>query len=332
MKSLELGSLTISPPLVLAPMVGVSHSALRTVIMELGGCGLLSTEMLGARKLPSIRPAHDPFLIRSDIEQPLSYQMLVASPDDVGAAMNALHRLGADAVDLNLGCPAPTIRRKGAGSKLAEDRNLVRKVVSAARRATKLPLSAKIRIGTELNEEKLRDFCLMLEGEGLDYLTVHGRLQKEPFTRKPRWQWIGKVKEWLSIPVIANGGIFSVEDAKLCLQTSNADGLMIGRAAPTTPWLFAEIAHALYGGPDLPPVDKPAIYRRFVAILEERFPPGRHLGRLKEFTHYYSKNYPFGHHLAMAVQGSESVEEAMEKAEYFFSRHDKNSSPAEKDL
>lgn len=315
---LTLGNLTLSSPLVLAPMVGVSHSALRTIIMEIGGVGLLSTEMLGARKLPCVNPSQDPFLIRSEIEHPLSYQMLVSHADDVEPAMAALHRLGADAVDLNLGCPAPTIRRKGAGSKLAEDHDLVRKVVAAARRATTLPLSAKIRLGSELDETKLRSFCQMLEGEGLDYLTVHGRMQKEPFTRKPRWQWIGKVKEWLTIPVIANGGIFSVEDAQKCLEISGADGLMIGRAAPFKPWLFAEINHAIYGGPALAPPNKPAIYRRFVEILEERFPPGRQLGRLKEFSHYYSKNYAFGHHLAMAVQRSETMAEAMGAAEDFF--------------
>ncbi len=320
---LKLGNLTISPPLVLAPMVGVGHSALRTIIMELGGVGLLSTEMLGARKLPHSNPLYDPFLIKGDMEHPLSYQMLVANPEDVAPAMDALHRLGADAVDLNLGCPAPTVRRTGAGSKLAEDSDLVRQVVAAARRATTLPLSAKIRLGPELSEEKLRAFCLMLEGEGLDYLTVHGRLQKEPFVRRARWEWIAKVKEWLTIPVIANGGIFSVEDAKRCLEISGADGLMIGRAAPATPWLFAEIAHAIYGGPALAVIDRPAIYRRFVAILEERFPPGRHLGRLKEFSHYFSKNYPFGHHLAMAIQRSESVAGAMEVAEAFFARHDR---------
>lgn len=323
MKALHLGNLTISPPLVLAPMVGVSHSALRTIIQEMGGVGLLSTEMLSARRLPSSNPAVDPFLIRSQEEHPLSYQMLVAKAADVAPAMAALHRLGADAVDLNLGCPAPTIRRTGGGSKLAEEHDLVRQVVAAARRATTLPLSAKIRLGRELNEEKLRDFCQMLEGEGLDYLTVHGRLHKEPFSRRPRWEWIGKVKEWLTIPVIANGGIFSVADARQCLATSGADGLMIGRAAASTPWLFADINHAFYGGPAPALLDRPALYCRFVAILTERFPPGRCLGRLKEFSHYFSSNYPFGHHLAMAVQRSESVAQALAAAEDFFAKHDR---------
>lgn len=322
MKELNLGSLNISPPLVLAPMVGLSHSALRTMLIELGGIGLLSTEMLGARKLPSGNPVHDPFLITSALERPLSYQMLVADPADVPTAMAALHRLGADAVDLNLGCPAPTIRRTGAGSKLAEDQGQVRRVVAAARQATRLPLSAKIRLGSELNEERLRDFCLMLEGEGLDYLTVHARLHKEPFSRKPRWDWVGKVKGWLSIPVLANGGIFTVRDAGRCLEVSGADGLMIGRAAPTRPWLFAEISHALYGGAAPPAINRPALYRRFVELLTERFPPRRQLGRLKEFSHYFSKNYPFGHHLAMAIQNSRSVAQAGQLAEEFFARHD----------
>jgi tRNA-dihydrouridine synthase len=202
---------------------------------------------------------------------------------------------------------------------LTNDREQVRHTVAMLRAATSLPLSAKIRLGATLHEEELVDFCRMLEGEGVDLLSVHGRLHKEKFCRRPRWDWIGKVKSAVNIPVLANGGIFSVDDARKCLELSGADGLMLGRGAVCRPWLFAEIAREIYGvscpSTSLSLAD---IYFRFVQLLE-RFRPERRLGRLKQFTHYYGQNFTFGHHLAIAVQTSSSVEQASERARQFLS-------------
>ena len=317
----QLGNLAVSPPLLLAPMAGLTHSALRTILMELGGVGLLATEMLSAKRLPSESiQVPSPVMITSPIEQPLSYQIFVNEPIFIPPAIRALEKFKPAVIDINLGCPAPKIRRFGAGSKLSEDWRKVAAVIKAARQSTSLPLSAKIRLGTELNADKLKNFTLMLQGEGVDMVTVHGRLHREPFARKPKWSWIGKVKKWLDIPVIANGGIFSVADAKKCLDISGADGLMIGRAAPTTPWLFRDIAREIYDIPSPYELDIPAVYFRFVELLIARFPERRRLGRLKEFSHYYSKNYSFGHHFAMAVQRSQSVGEVLATARDFFAK------------
>lgn len=320
---LQIRNLEINPPLLLAPMAGLTHSALRTVFMKFGGVGLLSTEMLSARRLPTENQNISPYLLRTAIERPLSYQLFLTHVKDVVPAIDALHRFEADAIDLNLGCPAPTIRKAGGGSRLMNEMDSVRRIVGMARRVTELPLTAKIRLGESLDEDILRNFCLMLEGEGIDMLTVHARLQAEGFMRKPRWDWIGKVKEWLRIPVIANGSIFTVEDAKACLQVSGADGLMIGRAAPEKPWIFAEMANELYST-DIPRQDivLPVIYRHVLQELNSRFRPERRLGRLKEFTHYFARNYSFGHYLASAVQSSGTVDEAWERAVSFFARSD----------
>ena len=158
--------------------------------------------------------------------------------------------------------------------------------------------------------------------EGLDLLTIHARLQKEKFCRPPRWEWIGYVKQKLTIPVVANGAIFSVEDARKCLQVSGADGLMIGRAAPRTPWLFADIAREVYGfEPKAVSLSLPEIYMMLARELTERFRPERRLGRLKEFTHYFAENYLYGHHLAAGVQTSNTMNEALQRAEAFFERN-----------
>ena len=318
-RQLQVRDLTISPPLLLAPMAGLTHTALRQIISGFGGAGLLSTEMLGAKRLPRENPGISPYLIRTASEKPLSYQLLVANAGELARAIDALHALKADAVDLNMGCPAPAVRKLGAGASLMEQPEEARLIVAEARKRTALPLSAKIRLGTELDERKLTAFCAMLEDEGVDMLSIHARLKKESFARKPRWECIAGVKERLGIPVIANGGIFSVQDAEECLRVSGADGLMLGRGAAIRPWLFAEIARDVYGcAIPGPAVSLPAVYADFAGHLSGLFRPEYRLGRLKEFTHYFARNYKFGHHLASRVQSSSSVDEAREQAALFF--------------
>ena len=113
---LQIRNLKIDPPLLLAPMAGLTHSALRTLLLSFGGVGLLSTEMLSARRLPAESDAVSPYLIRTDRERPLSYQLLVASARELAPAISALHRCKADSIDLNLGCPAPKVRQAGGAA------------------------------------------------------------------------------------------------------------------------------------------------------------------------------------------------------------------------
>ncbi len=319
MASLKIRNLKLDPPLLLAPMAGLTHSALRQILSGFGGVGLLSTEMLWAKRLPTENPMMSPYLMRTGLEKPLSYQLLVSTDTDTGPAIDKLHKLQADAIDLNMGCPVRNIRNSGGGSMLMEQPENARRIVREARRGTQLPISAKIRLGADLDGKTLRDFCAMLEDEGIDMLSVHARLKKEPFARRPRWEWIARIKEWLRIPVIANGGIFTVQDAKDCLRVSGADGLMLGRGAVVKPWLCAEIAREVYGCNIAEPVVfLPDVYGSFIELINDLFMPERRLGRLKEFTHYFARNYQFGHLLSSRIQGSKSVEEAQERANIFF--------------
>jgi len=319
MQQIEIQSLRINPPLFLAPMAGLTHSAFRQIISGFGGVGLLSTEMLSAKRLPTENPGISPCLIRTALEKPLSYQLLISTDRDIPPAIDALHRFQADAVDLNMGCPARSVGNYGAGFALMEHPNNARRILAEARKRTSLPLTAKIRLGDELDDEKLKAFCAMLEDEGIDMLSVHARLKKESFARRPRWELIAGIKERLRVPVVANGGIFSVQEARDCLRVSGADGLMIGRGAVIKPWLFAEIARDLYGCSIAQPiVSLPAVYNNYLDLVNELFRPERRLGRLKEFTYYFAKNYKFGHQLSSWVQNSKSMDEIREKAGIFF--------------
>ena len=321
-QAIHIRDFTIDPPLLLAPMAGLTHSALRRIMVGFGGVGLLSTEMLSARRLPTENPLISPYLIRSERERPLSYQLLTSADKEISRAIDKLHAWGADSVDINMGCPSTAVGKFGAGVMLMERPGEAGRIVSEARRCTTLPLSVKIRLGAGGEIGRIKAFCSMLESEGVDMITVHARFTHEPFERNPRWAYIAEIRQGIKIPVIANGGIFSVEDAERCLRISGADGLMLGRGAVIRPWLFAEIAGRIFGS-DIaePQVSLPDMYAAFFETLVAEFRPVYRLGRLKAFTYYFAKNYKFGHSLYTRVQSSGSMEEARERAETFFARN-----------
>lgn len=320
--SLIVRNLRISPPLALAPMVGLSHSALRSLVQEEGGVGLLFTEMLAARRVPHDNPRCSPLLIRSAGERPLFYQLVAADPQLIAPAVEKLHQLDAQGIDLNLGCPAPLLRKQGAGATLVGNRHRLTDILHELRRRTELPVSVKIRLGERDDSEELLALCRLFVDQGVDLLTVHARLNGEKFCRKPRWHRISAIKEKINLPVLANGGIFTVEDARKCLELSGADGLMLGRGVATRPWLCADIATEIFALPNTRSMRTPAeLYCRFIALVEQRFAPERRLGRLKQFTHYFAAGFPFGHHLTAAVQRSGTLTEAVDRAGHFFEQH-----------
>jgi tRNA-dihydrouridine synthase len=313
--------LEIFPPIALAPMVGLSHSVLRTLVQEEGGLGLLFTEMLAAGRLPHDNEHCSPLLIKSPTEYPLFYQLVTADEQAIGPATEKLHAFGAQGIDLNLGCPAPVQRRQGAGLSLAENQVQMGKVLGRLRSCTNLPVSVKLRLGNNLDAGKLRALCRFLEDGGVDLITIHARLNGEKFCRKPRWAALAEIGDAVSIPIFVNGGIFSVEDARNSLEQSGADGLMIGRGAVENPWLCADIAKEIYGIPICcRQRSHEDFFFKFVNLLERRFAPERRLGRLKQFTTYYAAPFTFGHHLAVSIQSSTTLEQAKQRAIDFFSR------------
>lgn len=318
-KTIEIRGVKISPPIALAPMVGLSHSALRTLVHDEGGVGLLFTEMLAAARLPHDNARCSPLLIKTVKERPLFYQIVTSSVEEVDPAVEKLIALQADGVDLNLGCPAPLQKRQGAGAALMENQQKVRKILHSLRRSTALPLSVKTRLGDREDPSKLKSVCQFLEDEGVDLITIHARLNGEKFCRRPRWQALADVCDSVSLPIFVNGGIFSVEDAQQSLEQSGAQGLMIGRGAVANPNLCAEIAKEIFGN-NIPGSQKVAseLYFKFIDLLEERFAPERRLGRLKQFTRYFAAPFTFGHCLASAVQSSQTIEQAKERAADFF--------------
>lgn len=305
--------------MVLAPMSGLSHTVLRQLVSEYGGCGLFYSEMLSARALPLESPASSPWLHCTARERPIVYQLLVSSVEELPAAIEKVECCGADGLDLNMGCTTALITKRGGGIALMKDLKRTEAIVSTSRRATKLPLTAKIRLGWTLNWHTLREFCLMLQESGVDAISVHPRLKQDRLKRPARWEYIGRVKGLLDIPVIGNGDVDSPEAALRMFEQTGCDAVMIGRAAVRRPWLLSQIAASLSPRPhNESPPEPPKTYNRFVSLLDCAVAPEYALPLLKRFTFYFAQNYAFGHTLWRLVHNAKSTTEALAHANDFF--------------
>jgi len=316
---LHIKDLRVDPPLILAPMSGLSHTVLRQLVADYGGCGLFYSEMLSARALPLESPATSPWLLCTARERPIIYQILVANVDKLPAAIEKIESCGADGLDLNMGCTTALIIKRGGGIALMKDKKRAEAIVSTSRRATNLPLTAKIRLGWTLNWDHLREFCLMLQDRGVDAISVHPRLKQDRLKRPARWEYIRRIKELLDIPVIGNGDVDSPGAAVQMFKQTGCDAVMIGRAAVCQPWLFRQVADSLSAlphGQSTP--NPPHAYNRFLSLLDSSMVPEYALPLLKRFTYYFARNYAFGHTLWRLVYSADSLATAAARANDFF--------------
>lgn len=318
----RLRDLRIDPPLLLAPMAGLSHSAFRQLVGKFGGCGLFYTEMLSARSLPFEAPGSSSWLARGPGERPIIYQLLVSDPEEVPPALATIHACGADGIDINMGCTAALIIKRGGGIALMREPARARAIIKAARQGTNLALLAKVRLGWSLDWESFSGFCTMLQDGGVDAVVVHPRLKEDRLKRPARWDYIARTKELLRIPVIGNGDVDSPEGAARMFRETGCDAVMIGRAAVRKPWLFRDVATSLRGDAPIPPApDPPAVFRDFLALLDATLPAEYRLPLLRHFVVYFAQNYAFGHTLWRLVHNAKSLAEAAAHADTFFQDH-----------
>jgi nifR3 family TIM-barrel protein len=300
-------------------MSGLSHTFLRQLVAEYGGCGLFYSEMLSARALPLESPHTSPWLHRTERERPIIYQILVTSAPELPAAIEKIESCGADGLDLNMGCTTALIIKRGGGISLMKDLKRAEAIVNTSRRATDLPLTAKIRLGWTLNWDSLKEFCLMLQHRGVDAISVHPRLKQDRLKRPARWEYICRIKELLDIPVIGNGDVDSPEAAVQMFKQTGCDAVMIGRAAVCRPWLFRQVSGLLSALPHNHSIPNPPdVFNRFVSFLDSSAAAEYALPLLKRFTYYFARNYAFGHTLWRLVYNADSLATAAARANDFF--------------
>ncbi|HUC29945.1 MAG TPA: tRNA dihydrouridine synthase DusB [Candidatus Acidoferrum sp.] len=240
--SLAIGGVTISPATVLAPMAGVTDTVFRRFIRNLGGCGLIMTEFTSAdgvlRKKDQKAKRYLHFY---EDEHPISAQLFGSNPQVMAEAARMVEGLGFDLVDLNLGCPAKKVVKCNGGSGLLRDLPAIGKIFEAVRAAVKIPFTVKFRAGWNDEEIVCVELARMAESCGLAAVALHARTREQGYSGNARWEWISAVKDAVKIPVIGNGDIRSPEDACAMVTQTGCNAVMIGRTAPSNPWIFRQI-------------------------------------------------------------------------------------------
>ena len=283
---MNIGTISVENPLFLAPMAGVTDWAFRTICAELGA-GVTVTEMVSSRALV-YKDKKTAKLLRKNDGSICGAQIFGNDPNTMAeGARLALEISGCDFIDINMGCPMPKIANSGDGSGLMRTPELAGRIVKAVCEAVRVPVTVKCRLGWDKGSINVLDFTKRMEDSGAAMVTVHGRTRSQLYSGVADWDTIRKVKEQLSIPVIANGDIVDGASALRCKNWTGADGLMIGRSTFGDPWIFSEVKAALAGVP-LPqrPVlkDRIAVAVRQFELAEQDH--GEHIACLEARKHF----------------------------------------------
>lgn len=311
---LALGSLRIDPPVVLAPMAGITNRAYRRLCRQYGA-GLYVSEMVTSRGLVEGDAETRDMVRFHPSEHPRSLQLFGTDPDIVARAVRIVADEGlADHIDINFGCPVPKVTRRGGGSALPWKRDLFEAIVTGAVRAAgDLPVTVKMRKG--IDEDHL---TYLRAGEtaaraGVAWVALHGRTAAQMYSGRADWDAIARLKEHLApygTPVLGNGDIFEAADALAMVARTGCDGVVVGRGCLGRPWLFAELAAAFEGRPSPPPPDIRGViaaYHRHAELLVEEYGEHRGCREIRKHHAWYFKGFRVRREVRQALGLVESL-------------------------
>ncbi len=289
---LKIGDLEVKSRVLQSPLSGVTDLVFRRLVRRYAPDSMMYTEMVNATGLHYVKEL--PIIMEVDPnERPISIQLFDCRPDFLAEAAQMAVAEGADTVDINMGCPVNKITKNGGGSSLLRDPETAEAIVRAVVDAVNVPVTVKTRIGWTDKEINILDFAKRMEAAGAKMITVHGRTRAQGYNGAAKWEWIGRVKEILSIPVIANGDMFSVEAAVKCLEQTGADGVMCSRGTLGYPFLVGEVDHFLKTGIERlkpTPIERLECAREHLQMLWE-YKGDRGVRQARKHMTWYAKGF-----------------------------------------
>lgn len=309
--SLRIGNVNINGNLIVGPMAGVTDLPFRLLCKE-QGADLIYTEMVSAKGIMYNNKNTEILLEVKEEERPVALQLFGADPDILSEMAKRIEHRNFDILDINMGCPVPKVVNNGEGSALLKDPKLVGEIVYKVSRAIKKPLTVKIRTGFDETCINAVEVAKIIEQNGAAAVAVHGRTRAQYYSGKANWDIIRQVKEAVSIPVIGNGDVVTVEDAKRITEETGCDGIMIARGVQGNPWLFSQIKEYFATGiiPEKPHVDEVIEMIIRHAKLQIAF-KGEYVGirEMRKHVAWYTTGYPKSAKLRNAVNEIASLEE-----------------------
>src|SRR5688572_22614062 len=250
---MKIGSIDLAPPFAVAPMAGMTDTAFRRLVKRQGGCGLVVTEMVSSEGLVRGIDRTLEYAEYTEEERPVSIQIFGGDPEKMAAAAQIVEGMGADIVDINMGCPVHKIAKHSAGCSLMKQPEHAAKVVAAMARAVKIPVTVKMRAGWNDRSRNAAELARMVEGAGAAAVTIHGRTAEQSYSGSADWDLVSEVASQLRIPVFGSGDCVEpeqvVERLRASGSTAGVSGVLVGRGVLRNPWILAQAADIAAGRP-----------------------------------------------------------------------------------
>jgi nifR3 family TIM-barrel protein len=345
---MKIGSIDLSPPFALAPMAGMTDTAFRRLVKREGGCGLVVTEMVSSEGLVRGIDRTLEYAEYTEEERPVAIQIFGGDPEKMAAAAQIVEGMGADIVDVNMGCPVPKIAKHNAGCSLMREPGHAAQVVRAMTNAVKIPVTVKMRAGWDATDLNAPDLARRMEDAGASAVAVHGRTAAQSYTGFSDWDFIARVADGVRIPVLGSGDCIEPEQLVERLGRGNVSGVLVGRGALRNPWIFRQASDLAAGRVPrtISNADRAQFLLDYIEMLQqERLrdrneaqgfrhvapgqpqasghgPASSHdrwvINKLRALNSWYTKGLDNGSHLRVAINSATSIAELREVISSFF--------------
>jgi len=319
---MQIGSVHLPSPFAVAPMAGMTDSAFRRLVKKHGGCGLVVTEMVSSEGLVRGIDRTLEYAEYTEAERPISIQIFGGDPEKMAAAAQIVEGMGADIVDVNMGCPVPKIAKHNAGCSLMREPQQAARVVAAMTKAVKIPVTVKMRAGWNDADRNAPTLARMVEDAGAAAVAVHGRTAAQSYSGAADWELVARIADSLTVPVFGSGDCVEPEQIVDRLRTG-VDGVLVGRGVLRNPWILAQAADLIAGRSprEVSMADRGQFLLDYIDLLMAENGYERWVvNKIRALGSWYTKGVENGSHVRTAINSADSVAAVRDLvARFFFS-------------